>query len=63
VGRLIWTSAYLGLGYAFGAGIEAAAEFPSSLSGLLVSLVVLAALGFMIQRNHARLPAAPVLSD
>jgi membrane protein DedA with SNARE-associated domain len=63
VGRLIWTSAYLGLGYAFGAGIEAAAEFPSSLSGLLVSLVVLAALGFMIQRNHVRLPAAPVLSD
>ena len=53
VGRMIWTSAYLGLGYGFGVAIEAAADFPNSLSGLLVSLVILAALGFMIRRNHA----------
>lgn len=53
LGRMIWTSAYLGLGYGFGVAIEAAADFPSSLSGLLVSLVILAALGFIIQRNHA----------
>jgi membrane protein DedA with SNARE-associated domain len=58
VGRLIWSSAYLTLGYVFGVAIEAAADFTSSLSGLLVSLVVLAALGFMIQRNHARLTTA-----
>ena len=50
---MIWTSAYLGLGYGFGVAIEAAADFPNSLSGLLVSLVILAALGFMIRRNHA----------
>lgn len=55
VGRLIWSSAYLSLGYGFGVAIEAAADFTSSLSGLLVSLVMLAALGFMIRRNHARL--------
>ena len=58
VGRLIWSSAYLSLGYVFGVAIEAAADFTSSLSGLLVSLLILAALGFMIQRNHARIRAA-----
>jgi membrane protein DedA with SNARE-associated domain len=58
VGRLIWSSAYLSLGYVFGVAIEAAADFTSSLSGLLVSLVILAALGFMIHRNHARLTTA-----
>jgi len=55
VGRVIWTSAYLGLGYGFGVAIEAAATFTSNLGGLLVSLVVLAGLGFMIQRDYARL--------
>ena len=58
VGRLIWSSAYLTLGYAFGVAIEAAADFTSSLGGLLVSVVILVALGFMIQRNHARLTTA-----
>jgi hypothetical protein len=46
---------YLSLGYGFGVAIEAAANFTNSLSGLLVSLLVLTALGFMIQRNHASL--------
>jgi len=55
VGRVIWTSAYLGLGYGFGVAIEAAATFTSNLGGLLVSLVVLAGLEFMIHRDHARL--------
>lgn len=55
VGRCIWTSAYLGLGYGFGAAIQAAADFTSSLGGLLISLVVLSALGFTIWRNHERL--------
>jgi membrane-associated protein len=58
VGRLIWSTAYLSLGYGFGVAIEAAADFTSNLGGLLVSLLVLAALGFMIYRNHARLEAA-----
>jgi membrane protein DedA with SNARE-associated domain len=55
VGRLIWSSAYLSLGYGFGVAIEAAADFTSSLSGLLVSLVFLAALGFMIHRSNPRI--------
>jgi membrane-associated protein len=55
VGRVIWSSAYLGLGYGFGVAIEAAADFTSNLGGLLVSLLVLAALGFMIRRNYPRL--------
>jgi membrane protein DedA with SNARE-associated domain len=58
LGRLIWTSAYLGLGYSLGVGIEAAADFLSSLSGLLISLAALAALGFVIYRNHGRLRTA-----
>jgi membrane protein DedA with SNARE-associated domain len=62
VGRLIWSLAYLSLGYAFGVAIEAAADFTSSLSGLLVSLVVLAGLGFMIYQNHAADPSRPELA-
>jgi membrane protein DedA with SNARE-associated domain len=58
LGRLIWSSAYLGLGYVFGVAIEAAADFTSSLGGLLLALVILAALGFMIHRNHAQIPVA-----
>ena len=53
VGRLIWSLAYLSLGYVFGIAIEAAAGFTSSLSGLLVSLLVLAALGLMIHRSQS----------
>ena len=41
VGRTLWTSAYLGLGYAVGSSLEAAAGFLSNLSILLVSLAVL----------------------
>jgi undecaprenyl-diphosphatase len=55
VGRLIWSAAYLSLGYGFGVAIEAASDFTSSLSGLLVSLIVLTALGFMFHRNNARM--------
>jgi len=43
LGRLLWTSAYLGLGYAVGSEPEAATGFLANLSGLLVSLAVLAA--------------------
>lgn len=42
LGRLIWTSAYLSLGYGVGSNLEAAAGFLANLSGLLVSLAVLA---------------------
>jgi membrane protein DedA with SNARE-associated domain len=43
LGRLIWSFAYLGLGYALGGSIEAAAEFLKNLSGLLLSTSMLTA--------------------
>jgi membrane protein DedA with SNARE-associated domain len=57
MGRLIWSLAYLGLGYSFGIVLDASADFISNLSGLLLSLVVLTALGIMAHRNHASLGA------
>jgi membrane protein DedA with SNARE-associated domain len=61
VGRLVWTSGYLGLGYSLGVGIEAAADFLSSLSGLLVSLAALAGLGLLVYRDRGWLahPGGP----
>jgi membrane protein DedA with SNARE-associated domain len=47
LGRVIWTSAYLGLGYAIGADLEAAAGFLTNLSGLLVMLVLLGGSGLI----------------
>jgi len=38
LGRLLWTSAYLGLGYAAGADLEAASSFLTNISLLLVCL-------------------------
>jgi len=40
-GRLIWTSAYLGLGFWIGGNIDAASQFLGNLSGLLIALGVL----------------------
>ena len=45
LGRVIWTSAYLGLGYGVGSDIEAASTFLANLTGLLLSLAVLTASG------------------
>jgi membrane-associated protein len=41
VGRLIWTSAYLGLGFAVSNNIDAASQLLANLSGLLIALGVL----------------------
>ena len=53
-GRVIWTSAYLGLGYGVGSNLEAAAGFLTNLSLLLVSLAVLVALGFVTLARSTR---------
>jgi membrane protein DedA with SNARE-associated domain len=45
VGRLIWTSAYLGLGFAIGSNIDAASQSPGNLSGLVIALGVLVVSG------------------
>jgi membrane protein DedA with SNARE-associated domain len=42
-GRVIWTSAYLGLGYGAGSDIEAASTFLANLTGLILSLAILGA--------------------
>ncbi len=41
VGRMLWTSLYLGLGFFIGSNIDAASQFLGNLSGLLVALAVL----------------------
>ena len=41
IGRLIWTAAYLGLGYGIGADWEAATSFLTNLSALVLSLALL----------------------
>lgn len=55
VGRAIWTSAYLGIGYVGSAGLEPATDFLASLTGLLVSLALLA--GLVVALRPGRLPA------
>jgi membrane protein DedA with SNARE-associated domain len=47
VGRVLWASAYLGLGYAIGGDLEAAAGFLTNLSGFLISLVLLVGFGLI----------------
>ncbi len=55
IGRLIWTSAYLGLGYAVGSDLDAATGFLANLSGLLISLAVLTA-SWLVASGRVRLP-------
>lgn len=45
IGRLLWTSLYLGLGYAIGNNIDAASDFLGSLSGFLMALAALLVAG------------------
>jgi membrane protein DedA with SNARE-associated domain len=50
LGRLIWTSAYLSLGYAAGADLEAASGFLANISFLLVFLALLIGSGLVAAR-------------
>ncbi|MCZ7562836.1 MAG: DedA family protein [Burkholderiales bacterium] len=52
-GRVAWTSAYLGLGYTVSGGLEPAADFLRSLTGLLVALAAAAAAGVILVRGSA----------
>lgn len=45
VGRLLWTSAYLGLGFSVGGDLDAATDFLTNLSGFLASVALLIGLG------------------
>jgi len=53
LGRLVWTSAYLGLGYAVGGELEAATRFLQNVAGLLVALTVFCGTGLALQRQKA----------
>jgi membrane-associated protein len=50
-GRIIWTLAYLGLGYTVGSDFEAASIFLRNLSGLLVSLAIAIAAAILLFRR------------
>lgn len=56
IGRLLWTSAYLGVGYGVGANLDAAASFLTNLSLLLVALAVLTALSVVALLSRERPP-------
>jgi len=53
VGRILWTSAYLGLGYIDGADLEAAARFLQNVAGVLLSLALLVGASLALRRRHA----------
>ncbi len=42
IGRMLWTAAYFGLGYGVGGNLDAATDFLTNLSVLLVSVAILA---------------------
>jgi membrane protein DedA with SNARE-associated domain len=54
VGRVLWTSAYLGLGYGVGEDIEPAAVFLANLTGFLLFLNLLAISGLVAAGRVAR---------
>jgi len=54
VGRVLWTSAYLGLGYAVGGEVDAATRFLQNLAGLLVALAVLTGTGLALRQGAQR---------
>jgi membrane protein DedA with SNARE-associated domain len=56
VGRLIWTVAYLGLGYGVGADWQAATSFLTNLSSFLVLLALLAGSGLIASGRMSIMP-------
>ncbi|MBI4182721.1 MAG: DedA family protein [Proteobacteria bacterium] len=57
-GRLIWTAAYFGLGFAVSGDVEPAADFLKNVTGFLISLAVLVVSGLVIleRRKATRRP-------
>jgi membrane protein DedA with SNARE-associated domain len=48
LGRVMWTAAYMGLGYTLAGSLDAATEFLKNVTGLLLSLSALAAFTLMV---------------
>jgi membrane protein DedA with SNARE-associated domain len=53
LGRLLWIAIFVGLGYVFAGSAEVAADFASSLSGVLGLLVLTLFLGLLLRRRAA----------
>jgi membrane protein DedA with SNARE-associated domain len=54
LGRIIWTAAYMGLGYTLAGSLDATTEFLKNVTGLLLSLTALAASAVIGWRRHAK---------
>jgi membrane protein DedA with SNARE-associated domain len=54
VGRLVWTAAYLGLGYMIGADLDAATGFLTNLTGFLLCAIVLVVAGMTATMSGGR---------
>jgi membrane protein DedA with SNARE-associated domain len=50
-GRIVWTSAYLGLGYGASGGLDDAAGFLKNLSGFLIAAAMSAGFAFAAFRR------------
>ena len=57
LGRVLWTAAYLGLGYFVGSDLDAASGFLASLTGLIVSLAVAVGAATYVARAPAPVAA------
>ena len=53
-GRVVWTAAYLGLGYAIGADLDAATGFLANLTGFLLCAIVLVVAGTVATMSGGR---------
>lgn len=51
IGRVIWTAAYLGLGFSVGNDIESASDFLANLTGFLISLALFVIAGMIAVRR------------
>jgi membrane protein DedA with SNARE-associated domain len=54
IGRILWTGAYLGLGYAAGGALEAANAFLTNVAVLLVTLALSVWSGWMLRHRRNR---------
>lgn len=61
-GRMIWTAAYVGLGYSLGSSPEFATSFLANLTGLVLSLVMLSGAMLLASERAHRLLTQPTAS-
>lgn len=54
LGRVLWTSSYVGLGYSVGSKFDAATTFLANLSGLILSMFILFATVLMASGRRSR---------